>query len=61
MPAFFWYFTMILPARWFMVIARHTFLQGSSLFQLAVPFAALAASCAGMTALAVRRFKRTLE
>jgi len=61
MPRFFWYFTMLLPARWFMVIARHTFLQGSSLVQLAVPFAALTASCVVMIALATRAFKRTLE
>ncbi len=61
MPAFFWYFTMLLPARWFMVIARHTFLEGSSLAQLAVPFAALAISCAAMVGLAARSFKRTLE
>jgi ABC-2 type transport system permease protein len=61
MPRFFWYFTMILPARWFMVIARHAFLQGSDLDQLAVPFAALAVSCAIMVTLAARRFKRTLE
>jgi ABC-2 type transport system permease protein len=61
MPSFFWYFTMLLPARWFMVISRHTFLQGSSLVQLAVPFAALAASCVVMVTAAARRFKRTLE
>ncbi len=61
MPKFFWYFTMLLPARWFMVIARRSFLEGSDLAQLAVPFAALALCGAVMTALAVRRFKRTLE
>jgi ABC-2 type transport system permease protein len=61
MPKFFWYFTMILPARWFMIISRHEFLQGSDLGQLAVPFAALTASCVIMVTLAARRFKRTLE
>jgi len=61
MPTFFWYFTMLFPARWFMVIARNSFLVGSSLAQLAGPFAALGVSCAVMTTLAVRRFKRTLE
>src|SRR5208283_4915364 len=61
MPTFFWYFTMLFPARWFMVIARHTFLEGSSLTQLAVPFAALSASCVIMVSLAARKFKRTLE
>jgi len=61
MPKFFWYFTMLLPARWFMIISRHCFLEGSSFFELSVPFAALSLSCLGMTALAARRFKRTLE
>lgn len=61
MPPFFWYFTLLLPARWFMVIARHTFLEGSSFAQLAVPFAALGTSCAVMITLAARKFKRTLE
>lgn len=61
MPTFFRYFTMLLPARWFMVIARRTFLQGSSFLQLAGPFAALALSCAVMVTLAARKFKRTLE
>ena len=61
MPRFFWYFTMLLPARWFMVIARHSFLEGSSFEQLRVPFMALGISCAAMTTLAVRAFKRTLE
>ena len=61
MPRFFWYFTMLLPARWFMTISRHTFLEGSSLTELAGPFAALAVLCAAMVTLAARRFKRTLE
>jgi ABC-2 type transport system permease protein len=61
MPRFFWYFTMLLPARWFMVIARHTFLEGSSFAQLAVPFAALSVSCVLMVTMTVRKFKRTLE
>ncbi|MDE2490695.1 MAG: ABC transporter permease, partial [Elusimicrobia bacterium] len=61
MPKFFWYFTMLLPARWFMEIARRTFLEGSTLSQLAVPFSALAASCALMTWLTARSFRRSLE
>ena len=43
MPVFFRYFTMIFPARWFMKIARDTFLKGSNLMELAGPFLALAA------------------
>ncbi|MDE2040361.1 MAG: ABC transporter permease [Elusimicrobia bacterium] len=61
MPRLFWYLTMLLPARWFMVISRHAFLEGSGFSELAVPFAALALSCATMVALAARSFRRTLE
>jgi ABC-2 type transport system permease protein len=61
MPPFFWYFTMLLPARWFMVIARRTFLEGATIADLAVPFTALAISTVVMATLAARRFRRTLE
>jgi ABC-2 type transport system permease protein len=61
MPKFFQYFTMILPARWFMRIARDTFLKGSSLIELSGPFLALIFFCALMIYLAARRFKRDLE
>ncbi len=61
MPDFFQYFTMILPARWFMRIARDTFLEGSGLLELAGPFLALAFFCGLMILLAARRFKRDLE
>ncbi len=61
MPAFFQYFTMILPARWFMLIARDTFLKGSSLIELGGPFLALTFFCGLMIFLAARKFKRDLE
>jgi ABC-2 type transport system permease protein len=61
MPVFFQYFTMLLPARWFVVIARDTFLKGSSLAELAVPFLALTLLCILLIAAATRRFKRDLE
>jgi ABC-2 type transport system permease protein len=61
MPKFFQYFTMILPARWFMQIGRDTFLKGSSLLELSVPFLALTGACSLMIFLAARRFKRDLE
>ena len=61
MPAFFQYFTMILPARWFMRIARDTFLKGSSLIELGGSFLALALICFVMIFLAARKFKRDLE
>lgn len=61
MPIFFRYFTMILPARWFMQISRFTFLRGSSFIQLIIPFTALTLLAMGMIRLAVRKFKRDLE
>jgi ABC-2 type transport system permease protein len=61
MPVFFRYFTMILPARWFMQISRDTFLKGSSLVDLAIPFLALLLLCFGMIRMATRKFKRDLE
>jgi ABC-2 type transport system permease protein len=61
MPRIFQYFTMILPARWFMRIARDTFLKGSSLLDLGGAFLALSILCVVMILLATRRFKRDLE
>jgi ABC-2 type transport system permease protein len=61
MPPFFQYFTMILPARWFMRIARDTFLKGSSLIELGGSFLALTFICGLMIFLAARRFRRDLE
>ncbi len=61
MPVFFQYFTMILPARWFMRISRDTFLKGSGIVELAVPFLALLTFCVLMIVMATRRFKRDLE
>ena len=61
MPPFFQYFTMILPARWFMQISRDTFLKGSSLTDLAIPFVALTVICIAMIFQGTRKFKRDLE
>lgn len=61
MPPFFRYFTMILPARWFMKIGRDTFLKGSSFLDLGDAFVALTLLCCGMVLLSVRKFKRDLE
>jgi ABC-2 type transport system permease protein len=61
MPPFFRYFTMLLPARWFMQIARDTFLKGSSLAELSNSFLALSLLCTGMILIATRKFKRDLE
>lgn len=61
MPPFFQYFTMILPARWFMKIARDTFLKGAGFIELGDAFIALSVLCCGMVFIATRRFKRDLE
>jgi len=52
---------MILPARWFMNIARDTFLKGSTLFELGGPFLALSLFCILLILAATKRFKRDLE
>lgn len=61
MPEFFRYFTAILPARWFMTIARQSYLRGSTFIDLWVPFLALTILCALMILLAVIKFKKDLE
>jgi ABC-2 type transport system permease protein len=61
MPAFFRYITMILPARWFMIISRDTFLQGSSLADLYLPFFALGGLALLLITFSVKRFKRDVE
>jgi ABC-2 type transport system permease protein len=61
MPLFFRYFTMIFPARWFMYVARDTFLKGSGFPDLAGPFLAMGAICFWMIRQGTRKFKRNLE
>lgn len=61
MPTFFYYFTAVLPARWFMIISRDVFLKGAGLTDLAIPFAALLGICLVMVNVAVRKFKKDLE
>ena len=61
MPLFFRCLTVIFPARWFIVIARGTFLRNSSLLDLKIPFLVLTLFCGGMILAATRRFKRDLE
>jgi len=61
MPTFFQYFTMILPARWFIVITRETYLKGSTLTEMGAEFAALGVLCAIMVVAATRKFKKDLE
>lgn len=61
MPIFFQYFTMILPARWFMTIARQSYLRGSTFGELGIPFLALSILCTIMIVLAAKKFKKDLE
>jgi ABC-2 type transport system permease protein len=61
MPEFFRYFTMILPARWFMKIARDSFLVGSNIIDLKIPFIALILIAIVMVLLAAKKFKKDLE
>lgn len=61
MPLFFRYFTMILPARWFMEISRGSFLRGSGLMELALPFFALSLCALFMIRMGTGKFKRNLE
>jgi ABC-2 type transport system permease protein len=61
MPAFFQVLTMILPARWFMTIARSLYLKGSTLFDMAIPFMALTLLCVIMIYFATKKFKRDIE
>ncbi len=61
MPDFFQYLTMILPARWFIVITRESYLKGSTLLEMGTEFEALGILCAIMVILGTRNFKKDLE
>ncbi|MCX5794856.1 MAG: ABC transporter permease [Elusimicrobia bacterium] len=61
MPAFFQYFTSILSQKWFMMISRGLFLQGSAALDLARPILGLSVIAAFLLAMAAKRFKRDLE
>ena len=61
MPSFFRYLTMILPARWFMVISRESYLKGATFIDLGVPFLVLGITCWLMIFWAAKKFKKDLE
>ncbi|HTA77026.1 MAG TPA: ABC transporter permease, partial [bacterium] len=61
MPIFFQYFTMIFPARWFMVIMRGLFLRGAGFSELAGPLAILLGMDIFFITMAVRLFKKDVE
>ncbi|WP_413570595.1 ABC transporter permease [Bdellovibrio sp. HCB117] len=61
MPSFFYYVTMILPARWFIKISRQLFLQGSSFLDILPSFLALCGLFCLMILLATKKFKKDVE
>lgn len=61
MPTFFQYFTGVLPARWFMNIARDTFLEGSTLIQMRESFFFLSLIAVVLVFISLKRFKMDLE
>ena len=61
MPAFFHYFTAVMPVRWYVEISRGLFLRGAGLVELAVPFLVLTAMTAMLMAAAIGRFKKDME
>lgn len=61
MPGFFQYFTMLLPARWFMNIARDAFLKGSSFWDLRHSYFALAILSTIFITVAAKKFKKDVE
>lgn len=61
MPTFFYYFTMLLPARWFIKISRELFLQGAGFIDILPSFFALCLIFVIMIFLAIKKFKRDVE
>ncbi|MNK01231.1 Inner membrane transport permease YbhS [compost metagenome] len=61
MPSFFYYLTMILPARWFIFISRGIFLKGAGIAEVQGPFLMLCLLLVVMITLAVKKFKKDVE
>ncbi len=61
MPDFFYYFTMILPARWFIKISRELFLQGATFSDIFPSMMMLMFLCFVMLLLATKKFKQDVE
>lgn len=61
MPDFFYYLTMLLPARWFISISRKIFLQGAGIFELWPEVLALCLLLLMMVLMATRKFKKDVE
>ncbi len=61
MPAFFRYFTVIFPQRWFLLISRNLFLSDAGISSLSFALSAIAIFAVCMILLAVNKFKTDLE
>ncbi len=61
MPAFFRYFTMLFPQRWFLNISRSLFLSDADLAALNMAFAGITVFGAVMIIIAVKKFKTDVE
>ncbi|MDG0816702.1 ABC transporter permease [Bdellovibrio svalbardensis] len=61
MPSFFYYLTMLLPARWFISISRKLFLQGASFFDVLPSLLVMCILLMVMILLATKKFKKDVE
>lgn len=61
MPVFFFYLTMLLPARWFISVSRKLFLQGASFFELLPSLLVMCLLLGVMLLLATKKFKKDVE
>lgn len=61
MPKFFYYFTSILPARWYIQISRSIFLKSAGILDVLFPLTLLALLAALLVFLALKKFKPNLE
>lgn len=61
MPKFFYWITMVIPGRWFILASRSLYLKGAGLAELALPFFALFVMNIFFVRLALLRFKKDLE
>lgn len=61
MPSFWQYFTMLMPARWYMTICRSCYLKGSNFLDLSYGFAAMLMIWIVLMFFVVRKFTGRLE
>lgn len=61
MPDFFYYLTMLLPARWFISVSRKLFLQGAGFVEIWPSLLIMCLLLAGMIFMAAKKFKKDVE